>query len=100
ALPNGDFAIVPGNLTRSKVVERIGSKDGDGVMPPIKSGKKLTQQQIAAITRWIGEGAVWQKHWSFVAPRRSPLPEVKKKRWPRNGIDNFILARLEQQALA
>src|SRR5690349_20774049 len=27
ALPNGDFAIVPEDITRSKVVERISSKD-------------------------------------------------------------------------
>src|SRR5947207_5424884 len=57
ALPNGDFAIVPKDLTRSKLVERISSKDQDEVMPPLKTGKKLTPQQISWLVRWISEGA-------------------------------------------
>src|SRR5262249_32927149 len=99
ALPNGDFAIVPGDATRSKLVQRTGSKDETEVMPPVKSGKKLSPQEIAALSRWITEGANWQKHWSFVAPRRLAPPAVKNKRWPRNEIDHFILARLEQEGL-
>ena len=39
------------------------------------------------------------KHWAFVAPVRAPLPEVKQKDWPRNAIDRFILARLEQEKI-
>ena len=100
ALPNGDVPMVPGDPARSKVIERICTKDSDDVMPPAQSGKKLTEQQIAWIRGWIRDGAVWQKHWSFVAPRRPALPEVKQRRWPRNPIDHFILARLEQENLA
>src|SRR5882724_11251966 len=69
-LPNGDFAIVPGDLARSKLMEHISSKDSEEVMPPVKSGKKLTTEQIAWLTRWISEGAPWQNHWSFITPRR------------------------------
>jgi hypothetical protein len=36
-------------------------------------------------------------HWSFKAPIQSPLPAVKDKRWVRNPIDDFILARLEKE---
>jgi hypothetical protein len=99
-LPNGEVPIVPGNLAQSKVFERISSKDADEVMPPSKTGKKLTDQQIASIGRWIREGATWQNHWSFVAPHRPALPEVKHKRWVRNPIDTFILGRLEQERLS
>ncbi len=52
------------------------------------------------LTRWVAEGAEWQKHWSFIAPVRPPLPVVKHTAWPRNGIDHFVLARLEQEGLA
>ncbi len=39
------------------------------------------------------------KHWAFESPRRGALPEVRRKAWPRNAIDYFILARLEQEGL-
>src|SRR5579864_6471800 len=100
ALPNGDVPIVPHDVKQSAVISRISSKDPDEVMPPSKTGKKLTDQQVGWITQWIREGAVWQKHWSFVAPLRAALPPVKRKGWSRNAIDRFILARLEQEGLA
>jgi hypothetical protein len=99
ALPNGDFAIVPKDLAKSKLVERVSSKDPEEVMPPVKTGKKLTPQQISWLVRWISQGATWQNHWSFLPPHRPAVPEVKHKRWPRNPIDNFILAKLENEGL-
>jgi len=99
ALPNGEFAIVPGKADQSKLVERIASHDGDEVMPPAKSGKKLTDQQISWLVRWISDGAAWQKHWSFEVPQRPALPAVKNKRWMSNPIDHFVLAKLEEEGL-
>src|SRR5687768_5815319 len=40
------------------------------------------------------------EHWAFRAPLRVAVPEVKRKRWPRNPIDHFVLAKLEQNKLA
>jgi hypothetical protein len=65
----------------------------------------------AAIRRWIDEGAktpaaeavvssAKSKHWSFQPVVRHPEPLVKDARWPRNGIDRFILARLEKEGIA
>jgi Protein of unknown function (DUF1549)/Planctomycete cytochrome C len=99
ALPNGDFAIVPGDPLKSQLVVRISSTDSDEVMPPVKSGKKLTSEQIKSLTQWITEGASWQSHWSFTTPTHPALPAVKNKRWVRNPIDTFILARLESEGL-
>ncbi|MBI4660852.1 MAG: PSD1 domain-containing protein [Verrucomicrobia bacterium] len=92
-------AIVPGKSSESKLIERIRSTDPDEVMPPPKTGKKLTPEQAARLKRWIDEGAAYQGHWSFTPPRRTALPPVKARSWPRNEIDHFILARLEQQDL-
>jgi hypothetical protein len=100
ALPNGDIAIVPGNPERSKLIERISSPDEDERMPPIRTGKKLSPEQIGFVRRWITEGAKWPKHWAFVPPVRPAVPAVKNHQWPRNPIDNFILARLEEEGLA
>ena len=40
-----------------------------------------------------------QQHWAFESPRRRALPAVRNKSWPRNAVDPFILARLEQEGL-
>src|SRR5436309_15782635 len=39
-------------------------------------------------------------HWAFKPPVRPPDPDVKNKKWPRNAIDRFVLARLEKENLA
>jgi len=38
-------------------------------------------------------------HWAFHSPKRPALPTVSNGHWPRNGIDNFILARLDREGL-
>ena len=43
---------------------------------------------------------VGAEHWAFVPPRKSPPPEVRDLRWVRNGIDRFVLARLESEGIA
>src|SRR5262245_26629883 len=93
-LKSGNHAIVAGDLAQSKLIERITSRDDDEQMPPPKTGKHLTPEQIDLLTRWIKQGAEWKGHWAYIKPERPPLPSVKNKRWIRNAIDAFILARL------
>src|SRR5208337_773798 len=59
----------------------------------------LTAKQIELIKAWIDQGARWEMLWSFVPPKSPPVPEVKDQAWPRNPIDNFVLARLEAEGL-
>jgi len=40
-----------------------------------------------------------REHWAFQPVKRPALPVVKAKDWPRNGIDHFILARLEKAGI-
>ena len=96
---SGEVAIVPGDPGKSPLVARILSKDEDEVMPPAKSGKKLTPQQIEKLQTWIAEGANWQSHWAFEKPERPSIPKVKNQRLARNEIDDFVLARLEREGL-
>jgi hypothetical protein len=98
-LKSGARAIVPGDLKNSAMIERIHSDDPDEKMPPVKGGKPLSKEQIVLLTRWVEQGAKWQRHWSFITPERAALPEVKNKNWPRNTIDYFVLAQLEKQGL-
>jgi len=96
---DGRRAIVAGDLDGSELYRRITSTDLDDRMPPIKSGKALTTSQVELIGRWIAEGAKWQPHWAFIAPRRPAISAVKRPDWVKNPIDSFILARLEREGL-
>src|SRR5262249_31843491 len=98
-LKSGGYAIVPGRPEQSELVARLTTKDEDELMPPPKSGKKLTPAQIDLVRRWVAEGAVWQSHWAFLKPERPPLPTVKNRKWPRQELDYFVLARLEKEGL-
>jgi hypothetical protein len=92
-------AVVPGDPARSELLRRVSSDDEDERMPPAKSGRRLSRRQVALLRRWIEQGAKWQKHWSFLPPRRPDLPPVRTPGWVRNGIDRFVLARLERDEL-
>jgi len=99
-LGNGRFAIVPGDLLKSELFQRISSEDESVRMPPASAGHaKLSEREIGLIRSWIKEGAVWQKHWAFLAPRRPELPQIKNRKWPRNALDYFVLEKLEREGL-
>lgn len=41
-----------------------------------------------------------EKHWAFVKPSHPAQPQVRNGQWPRNGIDYFVLARLEKDGIS
>lgn len=92
-------AIAPGHPEKSSLIERVCSNETSQIMPPPKTRKKLTAAQKELLKRWVAAGAVYQVHWSLIAPKRPPLPKVKDTKWTRNPIDYFILAALEQRGL-
>ncbi|MGI9456886.1 MAG: PSD1 and planctomycete cytochrome C domain-containing protein, partial [Aeoliella sp.] len=92
-------AIVPGDPEASQLVARITSQDADVRMPPADSLVQLKPHEIATLRQWVLEGAQYEAHWSFIAPRRTDSPPVKLQDWVRNPIDAFVLARLESEGL-
>ncbi len=92
-------AFVPGKPEESELVARLFSHEPDELMPPAKSNRKLTEEQKALLKQWIAEGANYEKHWTFTAPVKAPLPEVKQTGWVRNEIDRFVLAKLEAKKI-
>lgn len=97
-LEDGAVAIVPGKPAQSELIRRINLTDDDQ-MPPAKVNKVLSPEQKERLKRWIAAGAKYEPHWSFLPPQKTPPPKVKNARWTRNPIDQFILARLEQEKL-
>jgi mono/diheme cytochrome c family protein len=99
-LKSGARAVVPGEPDESDLLARIVEEDETLRMPPTKSGDRLDPAEVATLRRWIEQGATYAEHWSFTPPVVRPLPEIKAADWPRNGVDAWILSRLEREGLA
>ncbi|MSU51062.1 MAG: DUF1553 domain-containing protein [Opitutus sp.] len=106
--------IVPGKPDDSLLIQAIRYKDEDLQMPP--KGEKLSDQQIADLTEWVRRGApdprtlvakgssstyggVGKKHWSFQPVKKPAIPAVQDAGWVKNPIDNFVLAKLEDNGM-
>jgi len=96
-LPGGRLAIAPGDPAKSEILRRVTLTDPAGRMP--MGGEPLSDREIGLLRRWIEQGAAWEKHWSFIPPKRPDLPKVNDRGWTLNAIDSFVLARLEREGL-
>lgn len=115
-LKGGDTgaAIVPGKPKESLLVDAINY--GDTYQMPPK--KRLAPEQIAVLTKWVEMGAPWPKETTKVDPKKFDLiarrsshwcwqpvkpqtpPAVKNAAWPKQPLDQFILAKLEAKGIA
>ena len=101
--------IIPGKAKESPLIRFVTTRDEDERMPP--KGERLSVVEIATLSRWINEGAVWpegvdtarltdpREHWSFKPVTPPAPPKPTNQRWARNDVDRFILARLEKEGL-
>lgn len=96
---SGAIAIVPGKADASELVKRILTDDPDEVMPPPSTKVALTAADKSILQRWVTDGAEYKAHWAFNPPSHPTPPSVQDEAWPRNGIDRFVLARLEKEHL-
>ena len=88
-------AVLPGDPDRSELLRRVSAADAAVRMPP--EGAALSPDEIAALARWIAGGAGGpadevpeqdpRRHWAFVPPVRSPVPDVPGAPHP---IDAFL----------
>ena len=113
---NRGAAIVPGDPEKSLLIKAVRQTD-KLKMPPMK---QLSEQQIADLTTWIQDGAVWpkveftlpkgdpspeyarlrKKHWAWQPLRDVKAPVVRAADWARDDIDRFIQASLEGKELS
>ncbi len=108
-------AIVPGDLDESLLWSAINHEDYN--MPP---GKMLSQREIADFKQWIEMGAPdprvvkaanikseitpediekGKEFWAFKMPTMPSLPDVAAGSWSDEPIDQFVLAKLEENEL-
>jgi len=103
-------AVVPGKPDKSRLYLAL-SGQGDVEQMPFEL-PKLPADKIALVKTWIEQGAKLPQadqptegqrhsdHWAFQPIVRHPLPKTRTYRnWPRNGIDWFVLAKLETSGL-
>jgi cytochrome c553 len=107
-------AIEPGKPEDSLIIDAISYSDADLQMPP--KGAKLPDSVIADITEWIRRGApdprslvakgssesyggVGREHWSFLPIQKQAPPAVSNPAWCKTPVDNFILARLDENGM-
>ena len=101
--------ISAGASGRSRLIDRVEGKGGEARMP--FNGTPLRPGEIATLKRWIDSGAAWPesveardqappKHWAYVKPVKPAPPQVQHAALARNPIDNFLLARLEQEGMS
>ncbi|HEX6435997.1 MAG TPA: DUF1549 domain-containing protein, partial [Candidatus Binatia bacterium] len=88
-------AIVSGNSAQSRLIQMV----AHAAQPSMPPGKKLPDDDIAALRAWIDAGAPWPKEggalevkaptwWSFKPPVRPDVPASAKP------IDHFVTANL------
>ena len=117
-------AIVPGKPDESRLLQVVAYDELDTQMPP---DGKLTNEQIAILTRWIKDGAIFpgdeqatgglsnypltpdgeidfvaaaQAHWAYRPIGHPQPPQVTQTDRVRTPIDQFILHRLEDKDLS
>ena len=90
----GYSAIVPGDPGESEIMFRIIlEEDDDELMPPKGKGDRLTQDEVALVTKWIKQGAEYDKHWSYKPPVRTKVPTAV------HPIDYFTEKKLKKENL-
>ena len=93
-------------LDANDILARITDSDSDSRMPPKQAGKRLSDEQITLIRRWLDEGAQYEKHWAYIPPFRPSIPDVVASSGSANSvvtsnpIDQFVLARLTSEGRA
>ena len=82
-------AIVPGNLKRSELMQRILSEDINYKLPPPESHMSVNPKEKAKLLKWIDPGAKYEEHWAFTKPQKSEVPILSDGQKAYNKINNY-----------
>ena len=113
---NSGAAVVPGKPEDSLLIQAVRHAAGVPKMPP---KKKLADEELAILARWIKDGAAWpevkvpvslgkpdekyeklrKEHWAWRPLIEARPPKVDDASWPVDDIDRFLLSKLEARGL-
>lgn len=114
----GGPAVVPGDLSRSRLITAISHEDPDLTMPPKKP--RLSDAILEDFRTWIKAGApdpretspgsttvkppvsleAGREFWAFRKPLRPDLPQAGNSPWAVSEIDRLVIAGWEASGLA
>lgn len=89
--------IVPSNIEKSELIDRIRSQRASHQMPPPESNLVLSEREKMVIERWIEQGAQWEAHWAYLPPEKATVPNTVDKN--ASEIDQFIYAAQQKVGL-
>lgn len=110
-------SIIPGDVEASLLLRAVRYSDPDLQMPP---DRQLAPEEIAQLEQWVRTGAAdprdeastsqppgvapsdpvaGREHWAFRPLSRPATPNVQNANWPRESVDYFVLAKLEEKQL-
>jgi len=110
-------AVVPGEPSKSPLMEAVRWTNKDFQMPPKNHGGKIPDTEIAILEKWIQIGAPWledgskkvvvteggfteeQRNYWFFQPVKKASPPDAGGQWVRNDIDRFIVAKQAEMKL-
>jgi hypothetical protein len=117
---SGEPAILPGNPSKSRIIQFVDGTDKELFMPPRKSDiPPLSPEKIRLLKEWIAAGAPWpdahtapqqqtstpaaatKTHWAFQPLLKPSLPKNTLSQTPSpNPIDAFIHDALQKRGLS
>lgn len=109
-IDSGKKAIVPHRPNKSELIHRITSNAPEERMP--YEAPPLNKEEIDILKNWIEQGAEWGQHWAYQTLKPVEIPPLSKtvlgsvderqtlNNWPKNNIDRFILAKMQEKQLS
>jgi hypothetical protein len=99
-------SVVAGDVEGSSLIQAV-RYGGKVKMPP---AGKLADAEIAALEKWVRDGAVWPEgvvgpavgaagHWALRPVKKTAAPVVRDAAWARGEIDRFVLAKMEGKGI-
>ena len=96
-------AVMPGAPEQSPLIKVLRGQ----IEPRMPLGRAFSEDRIELIEQWIGGLSVTPKaaspekpYWAYVKPVAESPPDVQGSPWIRNGIDSFIVKRLQEEGLS
>jgi len=93
------LAIVPKDVAKSMLIERVHSSDPEQRMPPASFKRDLNDHQRDLLQRWVAQGAEYSKHWAFEPPQSTASSLALAQLPPTNPIDYWVHQRLKVEKL-
>jgi cytochrome c553 len=113
---NSGAALVPGDIEKSLIIQVVEHAEGVSKMPP---KKKLSDDQIADLKKWVADGAAWpsavapadinssqeeyqellESHWAWQPIKAPSIPTVQDSTWANSNVDRFIQKEIESKGL-